>query len=63
MLRYLYFIDKSARARLTVPEIPFSAIDEAGAGMYLGQRVTREERHKKVTEPALPAELGDTPEG
>ena len=37
-LRYIYFIDPSARARLTVPVLPFSAIDEAGAGMYLGER-------------------------
>lgn len=35
-LRYIYFIDKSYRERLTVPEIPFSRIDEIGAGMYKG---------------------------
>ena len=44
-LRYIYFIDKKWRKRLTVPEIPFSAIDEAGAGMYRGKRVTQAERH------------------
>jgi len=38
-LRYMYFLDKSARTRLTVPEIPFSRIHEIGAGMYLGQKV------------------------
>lgn len=38
MLRYIYFIDKKWRSRLTVPEIPFSKIDEIGAGMYKGQR-------------------------
>lgn len=37
-LRYIYFIDKSYRQRLTVPELPFSAIDEMGAGMYRGQK-------------------------
>lgn len=37
-LRYVYFLNPAARARLTVPEIPFSAIAEAGAAMYLGQR-------------------------
>lgn len=37
-LRYIYFIDKRWRKRLTVPEIPFSAIAEAGAGMYKGER-------------------------
>lgn len=35
-LRYIYFIDKSYRERLTVPELPFSKIDEVGAGMYKG---------------------------
>jgi hypothetical protein len=44
-LRYLYFIDPKARARLTVPVIPFSKIDEVGAGMYRGEKVTLAERH------------------
>ncbi len=35
-LRYIYFIDPAYRARLTVPELPYSAIQEAGAGMYRG---------------------------
>ncbi|MBC8158277.1 MAG: hypothetical protein H8E94_02985 [Alphaproteobacteria bacterium] len=35
-LRYMYFIDPTARERLTVPILPFSKIDEMGAGMYLG---------------------------
>lgn len=43
--RYIYFIDKSYRKRLTVPEVPFSKIDEIGAGMYRGQKVTLAERH------------------
>lgn len=43
--RYVYFIDKSWRKRLRVREIPFSVIDELGAGMYRGERITREERH------------------
>lgn len=34
--RYIYFIDRSARSRMTVPEIPFSIITEMGAGMYRG---------------------------
>lgn len=37
-LRYLYFLNPAARARLTVPELPYSAIAEAGAGMYRGQK-------------------------
>ena len=44
-LRYIYFIDKKYRQRLTVPVIPFSKIDEMGAGMYKGENVTRESRH------------------
>ena len=49
-LRYVYFLDKSYRQRLTVPVIPFSKIDELGAGMYKGENVTRAERHAKKTE-------------
>lgn len=45
-LRYVYFIDKHSRKNLTVPEIPFSKIDEMGAGMYKGERVTVEERRE-----------------
>ena len=44
-LRYIYFIDKTYRSRLTVPEIPFTKIDEIGAGMYRGEKVSREARH------------------
>lgn len=36
-LRYVYFLNPKARERLTVPVLPFSAIDEAGARMYLGE--------------------------
>jgi hypothetical protein len=36
-LRYIYFLDASARSRLTVPILPFSEIDRRGAGMYLGK--------------------------
>lgn len=48
-LRYIYFIDKSYRKKLTVPEIPFSRIDELGAGMYKGEKVSQIERHSKKT--------------
>jgi hypothetical protein len=37
MLRYIYFLDPTARERLTVPELPFSEIEKRGAGMYKGQ--------------------------
>lgn len=44
-LRYIYFIDKSYKDKLTVPIIPFSKIDELNAGMYKGDKITRAERH------------------
>lgn len=46
-LRYIYFIDKTAKDRLTVPIIPFSEIDKIGAGMYKGEKISRTERHNK----------------
>lgn len=36
-LRYVYFLNPEARQRLTVPTLPFSKIDEVGAGMYKGK--------------------------
>lgn len=48
-LRYMYFVDPKYRARLTVPEIPFSKIDELGAGMYKGKKVTQVARHAIIT--------------
>ena len=41
-LRYIYFLNESAKARLTVPIIPFSKIDEMGAGMYKGVSIKRD---------------------
>jgi hypothetical protein len=35
-MRYIYFINPAARARLTCPEIPYSEIERRGAGMYRG---------------------------
>jgi len=37
-LRYIYFIDPTFRQKLTVPEIPYSRIDELGIGMYKGKK-------------------------
>jgi hypothetical protein len=37
-LRYIYPIDPTVVDRLTVPILPFSAIDDAGARMYRGTR-------------------------
>jgi hypothetical protein len=43
-LRYIYFIDPTAKERLTVPILPFSEIERRGAGMYLGKpRATSKE--------------------
>lgn len=36
---------KEVRAKLRVPVLPFSKIDEMGAGMYKEQSITRAERH------------------
>jgi len=46
-LRYMYFIDPSYRARLTVPVLPFSKIDELGAGMYRGEKISVAQRREK----------------
>lgn len=40
--RYIYLIDKTCK--ITVPILPFSKIDEMGAGMYKGQRVSLQAR-------------------
>lgn len=48
-LRYIYFLDKKSRSKLTCPEIPFSKIDEMKAGMYKGECISREERHAKLS--------------
>lgn len=37
MLRYVYFLNPEARQRLTAPILPFSKIDDMGAGMYKGK--------------------------
>lgn len=47
-LRYVYFIDKTYKDKLTVPIIPFNKIDEVGAGMYKGEKVTIAERRTSL---------------
>ena len=54
-LRYIYLIDKSCK--ITVPILPFSKIDEMGAGMYRGKKVSLSDRKKK----AALAHLGEQP--
>jgi hypothetical protein len=41
-LRYIYFIDPAYRAKLTVPEVPFSRIREMGARMARGRKLSAE---------------------
>ena len=46
-LRYVYFLNKDAKKRLTVPILPFSDIDKMGAGMYKGNKVSLQDRRAK----------------
>lgn len=41
-LKYIYLIDKTCK--INVPILPFSRIDEMGAGMYKGQKISLAER-------------------
>lgn len=50
-LRYIYLIDKSCK--ITVPILPFSKIDEMGAGMYKGEKITVAERRQHAGEALL----------
>lgn len=45
-LRYIYLIDKNCK--ISVPIIPFSKIDELGAGMYKGEKISLKERKQAV---------------
>jgi len=45
-LRYIYFIDKNYRDKLNVEEIPYSKINEIGAGMYKGEKISYEKRNQ-----------------
>lgn len=42
MLSYIYLIDKTAK--LNVPIVPFNKIDELGARMYKGEKITMQQR-------------------
>lgn len=41
-LKYIYLIDKTCQ--ITVPILPFTKIDDIGAGMYKGKKITLSER-------------------
>ena len=47
-LRYIYLINKNAE--LTVPILPFSKIDEMGAGMYKGEKISLQQRKIQASE-------------
>ena len=47
-LKYIYLIDK--RCELTMPVLPFEKIDELGAGMYKGKKITLQERRATLSE-------------
>jgi hypothetical protein len=47
-LRYIYLLDKTCK--ITVPILPFSKIDEMGAGMYKGVKITQALRHADLAQ-------------
>lgn len=59
-LRYIYLIDKSCK--ITVPILPFSKIDEIGAGMYKGEKITIAERRQNAGEALMEVCRATSPE-
>lgn len=59
-LRYIYLIDKTCK--ITVPILPFSKIDEIGAGMYKGKKVSLQERRQQAQEVLPVAHLASSQE-
>ena len=52
-LKYIYLIDKTCK--ITAPILPFSKIDEMGAGMYKGKKITiAERRHAAIAQGSAP---------
>ena len=60
-LKYIYLIDKSCK--ITVPILPFSKIDEMGAGMYKGKKVSLSERKQNAAVAHLGERLASSQEG
>ncbi len=60
-LRYIYFIDPTYRARLAVPELPYSEIDRIGAGMYRGEKRNQAGEATSVAVGDQPTQDGATP--
>lgn len=58
-LRYIKILEKGLT--LSCPELPYSAIDEAGAGMYKGEKITiaeRQQAHEAKVSTKQPASSG-----
>ena len=58
--RYIYLIDKTCK--ITVPILPFSKIDEMGAGMYKGKKMSileRKSQAQEVNEDKRPDTIGE----
>lgn len=60
-LRYIYLIDKTCK--ITVPILPFSKIDEMGAGMYKGEKISLAERRENAAVAHLGEQLTTSQEG
>ena len=60
-LRYIYFLDPTARDRLTVPILPFSEIERRGASMYRGKPIRRAGSDTTDTPTYPVGEGGSTP--
>lgn len=45
-LRYIYIVDK--KCRLNCVNLPYSKIDDLGAGMYKGERISLAQRREKI---------------
>ena len=61
-LRYIYFLDPTARDRLTVPILPFSEIDKRGAGMYKGRQRLQSASSDTIDTPGdQPGKGGEAP--
>lgn len=41
-IQYIYFLDRKQIKNLTVPQLPYSKLDEMGARMYRGEKITKE---------------------
>ena len=58
-LRYVKFLDPSWRPRLKVPVLPFSAIDEAGARLYRGEKPAKGKRAESIKADAPAIQAGE----